>query len=177
MKVTFNPKEFTSTRGNEKPKETSLFKAYLSVSCIYENPDGVFQVIGISPEPIFDKGKYELKTKEIYPQSICNGRNYTVTVIMENSKLTGDIPVRFELEPKHPELGEAVKLNSWERSAGYFKLNFDQAKEPGIYHLSIFIYDNNVTVPDSDQFFELLVHNHEVSGCHLCEVAKLRSGE
>jgi hypothetical protein len=70
-------KEFTSTRGGNIEKESSLFKAYFEADVYFD--DDPHPMSGISLMPIYDKGKYELRIDRIYPPIICNVGNHEIT--------------------------------------------------------------------------------------------------
>jgi hypothetical protein len=79
-------KEFTSKRDSEVCREASLFKVFFSATCIYTIDGDLKQhLTGVSKFPIYDKGKYELKGKEISPNFICDSRLFKINVLVITS--------------------------------------------------------------------------------------------
>jgi hypothetical protein len=96
--------EFSSGRGGNGGRETTLFKVFLSATCLVSDCQTPY--IGICPKPIYDKGKYELKIKDILPPIICNEMGHKISIVFE--KTTGDVPVVFRLlDENHDVVAEA----------------------------------------------------------------------
>jgi hypothetical protein len=79
-------KEFTSKRDSEVCREASLFKVLFSATIVFTiDGDLKQQLTGISKFPIYDKGKYELKGKEITPNIICDNRPFKINLLVPTS--------------------------------------------------------------------------------------------
>lgn len=79
-------KEFTSKRDSEVCREASLFKVFFSATIVFTIDGDLKQhLTGISKFPIYDKGKYELKGKEICPKFICNNLPFKINVLVITS--------------------------------------------------------------------------------------------
>jgi hypothetical protein len=79
-------KEFTTKRDSEVCRDASLFKVYFSATCVFTIDGDLKQhLTGVSKFPIYDKGKYELKGKEITPNIICDHRPFKITLLVTTS--------------------------------------------------------------------------------------------
>ncbi len=66
--------------GNKISGQWNCFKVHLKATFIFAN--GLLSISGISPNPIYDKGKYELKGHEICPNVICNEIGHKIRLLV-----------------------------------------------------------------------------------------------
>ena len=93
----------------------SLFKVYLSATVLVSDCPTTY--VGLCQEPIYDKGKYELKIKNIHPPIICNGFGYEISIVLDKS--SGDVPLVFRIIDQSRDVVAIPGINF-----GYIVLRF-----------------------------------------------------